>query len=489
MCKILALLLAQEEETAAADPDTVRVLLILAIQPAAKEDVEDFVSLAAVAVLYLASETLRTRLILDNQVPLLMDVFYHSHMGVNMAAIDDEDLVAQINQLRSSLLSTLADVSGNDSFAAAYPLSHDVPQTLLGWMRGNNLALQAAACLALGNMSRSDAASIALVEDCRAHEVLVKLLSNRDVIDSQLLHAACSFLKNLAIPASNKPQLKDLLFPQCVPKLYSLDASPQVQHAAVSLTRVLLLNCPANVRQFCNPSEPSSSAKSDEHGQTSASSIIALYGRSDAEPTRLEAARCVVAICRVLHSTPVSDIFPEAMVVGTGPSSRPDEETRRATFYAGHEVQEPLRFLITQDKWPSLRSEAWFVLALMSRSTDGARVVASLLDDPAAQAVLKRTITGHKAESQEDADGLGVAADATAQLTSAASSLQLEPQQVDTDKKASMARVNAENALVLCTELVKLGEGTLAPDKVTVLQALVRDGTGRLVADRAQSQD
>lgn len=516
VCKILALLVAQDGEAAAADPATVRVLLALADQPAAKDDVEDFVGLASVAVAYLASEALQSRLIADDQVSLLMSVFHHAHLGLDTDAIDDEDLVAQVQQLRSSLLSTLADVSGNDSFALAYPLTHDVPQTLLEWVRGNNLLLQSAACLALGNISRSDAASIALVEGYRAHEPLVKLVSDADLTDSQLLHAACSFLRNLAIPLVNKPRLKDLLLPQGVPRLYALDAVPQLQFAAASLTRLLLLNCPANVWQICTPLERQdktpSSATSDAHEHTSASSIIALYGRSDAEPIQLEAARCVAAICRALHSTPASDKLPEASsVVGTEPSPPPpppprysDEERQRQAFYAAHAVQKPLKFLITQDKWPSLKSEAWFVLALMSRSNDGARLVLSLLvDDAVVQASLKQTIMGgHSSEEEEEEDVKNQddaveqqqgeqtswsVADSVAQGTFAAPDLRLEPRSMDTEQKAKMARVDAENALILCTELVKRGHDTITAEMLVLLQDLVREGARRAVADRAHA--
>ncbi|KAG6080431.1 hypothetical protein E4U15_003307 [Claviceps sp. LM218 group G6] len=514
VCKILALLVTQDGEAAAADPTIVGVLLTLADQPEAKEDVDDFVSLAAVALAYLASEALQHRLIADDQVMLLLAVFYHAHVGIDYEAIDDEDLVAQVKQLRSSLLSALADVSGNDSFARTYSLSNGVPQTLLDWLRGGNdneskknLFLQSAACLALGNVSRSDAASIALVQDYRAHEPLVKLISDPDVTDSQFLHAACSFLKNLAIPLGNKSQLADLLLPQCVPRLYSLDTVPQLQFAAVSLTRLLLLNCTANVWQICTPPLknkketcsspcPASSAKSDDHDndtQTSANSIIALYGRSDAEPTRLEAARCVAAICRALHSMPVSENLSPVSVSATESLSSPllpqshhsPGERQRQAFYATHSVQQPLRFLITQNKWPSLKSEAWFVLALMSRSDDGARIVLSLLlDDAAAEASLREAITGTEeteeteTEETEEKEGETLSvANSIAQVGSAASSLRLEPRQVNAEQKARMTVVDAENALILCTELAKRAEGTLPAEKLELLQKWVRDGT------------
>ncbi|KAG5932114.1 hypothetical protein E4U53_001472 [Claviceps sorghi] len=512
VCKILALLVAQEGEAAAADSDTVRVLLTLASQPAAKEDVEDFISLAAVAVAYLASEALQSSLIADNQVSLLMDAFHHAYVGLDTDAIDDEELFTQVKQLRSSLLSTLADVSGNDVFALTYPLAHDVPQTLLDWVRGNNPFLQSAACLALGNISRSDAASIALMESYRVQDPLLKLISDAEATGSQLLHAACSFLKNLAIPVANKPQLKDLLLPQALPRLYTFDTVPQLQFAAASLTRLLLLNCPANVWQICTPvgkqKKTPSSATSDASEQTGASSIIALYGRSDAEPIRLEAARCVAAICRALHSSPVFGNAPEASVVDTESSPRCSQEERRRAFYAAHAVQKPLGFLITQDKWPSLKSEAWFVLALMSRSNDGARLVLSLLADNApVRASLQQTMKGGQAvedevededkeSNQDDAveqqqgqqqgeQPSSSVANSPAQGSFAASDLRLEPRQMDKEQKAKMARVDAENALILCTELVKRGEDTVTAEMLVLLQELVRDGARRAVTDGA----
>ncbi|KAK2602017.1 hypothetical protein QQS21_004443 [Conoideocrella luteorostrata] len=489
ICKTLGLLVSQEGEAAVADPATVSVLLQLANQPAAKEDVEDFITVLGVAVAYLASEDFQSRLISDNQVPLFMDAFYHIHVQFG-PKLEDEDAIAQLKQLRTSLLSTFADISGNDIFPRTYPLSETVPQSLLAWMRINNSSLRAAACLALGNISRSDEASVALVETYQAHEPLTKLLSDPAVTDTQFLHAACSFLKNLAIPTGNKPQLKDLLEPRCIPRLYSLDTLPQIQFAAVSLTRLLLLSCPLNVQQVCaSPVDANSPAvQSQPSGQqTTANGIISLFGRTDAEPTRLEAARCVASICRVLHAAPASETLPKAYVSATAIASLPDDEKSRSNFYAEHSVEKPLRFLIMQDKWPALRSEAWFVFALMSRSKDGAGVVLSVLDDKAAEAILTETITWRKLKKEGIAatNEQHMVSDSTEELTTGTSSLQLEPQQVNPQQKASMAKVDAENALILCTELVKMVAHELAPEKLAMLQALVRDGTQRVVTDRA----
>jgi len=62
--------------------------------------------------------------------------------------------------------------------------------------------------------------------------------------------------------------------------------------------------------------------------------------------------------------------------------------------------------------------------------------------------------------------------------------LALEPQQVDPKQKANMAKVDRENCLVLCTEVVKNGE-TLESEQVGRLRSLIRQGT-ELLGERAE---
>lgn len=507
-CKILALIVSQEGEAAVADPSTVGVLLDVATNSPAKEDLDDFISLVSVAVAYLADEGLQSRLITENRVGLFVEAFYRAHAGFEVSQTEDVDAATQLKQLRASLLATLADLSANDVFSSHYPLSSPVPQSFLAWIRGAHPLLQSAACLALGNLSRSDEASIALVERDSVHAHLIKLLSNPAVSDPQLLHSALSFLKNLAIPIQNKVPLGDLLDPSCVPRIYPLDTLPQVQFAAMSLTRLLLINCPANVRRVCTPS--SADPSSPNHERTTVTSIADLFDRSDAEPTRLEASRSIAALCRVLHSTALSDVLPEWYEANFVSDSQPDEpvpsvqdqqadydqtgdEKRRGLFYKKHDLNKALAFLITQQKWPTLRSEAWFVFALMSRSRDGAAVIITVFQVHGTLGALMEAITGRKAsESPPGADNQIVEAPGAKQadeaVTSmAAAGLQLEPQQVDLKQQANMAKVDRENALVLCTELLRNWESELPPLRLSLLQDLVKEGTELVVAERNQA--
>lgn len=499
ICKILALLVAHDCEAANASPDTVDVLLQVANSPWKKENVEEFTSLLAVIVAYLSKENAQTRLVASPNFNLFLAAFEHAQ-GFDIHAVqsEDPDTAAQLTQLRIALLNMLADLSANEAFATYHPLTSATVQTLLAWLSGSNAS---AACLALGNLSRSDEVSSGLVQTYGAHRPLVALLSNSATTDSQVLHGAMSFLKNLAIPNHNKSLLGELLSPGCVPRIFIMDTMPQVHFAAVSLTRLLLVNCPDNVKRICAPLVQQSPTA--EGLQTSVHGLLSLFNRSDAEPTRLEAARAVAALCRVLHSTPVLpvllpgwDPLKESFVYEKGTPVSPQDKgfddanllnERRELFYRQHDVSKPLGFLISQKKWPILRSEAWFVFALMSRSKDGAGVVLNVLSDTIASTSLVEAVTGQQTlpdASSPDDKNLALIAGAGGNPDQP--SVQLEPQQVDPTQKANMDRVDRENAVVLCTELLKYRGTEMSQAQHALLQDLVLQGTRHIASHSSQ---
>ncbi|KFA55876.1 hypothetical protein S40293_06931 [Stachybotrys chartarum IBT 40293] len=494
-CKILALLVAQEGEVELAHPLTVPVLLTLAATSPYNDDIEDFITLASVAMTYLAPEPSQNSLISAGHVSLFLNVYYHAHVNVAVDHIDDPDLVNQLRQLQTSLLSTLADLTASDAFFTRYPVQGPVSQTFWAWLRAPNARLQTAACLALGNYSRSDELSYALVHTHGAHIPVIELLSNPEINDAQVLHAAISFLKNLAIPANNKPSLGDLLEPSCVPRIYAFDSQPHVQFSAVSLTRLLLVNCPSNVRRICKPlsSDPSSPA----HERTNVHALVSLFERSDAEPTRLEAARSIAAICRVLHSNLAAPILPDwdpsnsslqssahasdNTLLSSVSSDYSEDSKRRDFFYKRHYLENALAFLVSQSKWPILRSEAWFVFALMCRSRDGAASVLTMFHVQAAMDSLIEAVTGRRSFQPAERQ---IEPGQSSSLLSTAGNLELEPQQVDASQKANMAKVDRENAVVLCTEILRNWGDELPPLRLGALQDLIKEGTELIAAEK-----
>jgi hypothetical protein len=572
ICKILALLISQEPETRIGSPATPRVLLSIATDREHAVEAEDFSALTSVALAYLTHEAFQTSNLAS--VPLLLDAFSMSHTAFDPSDTDDPDAAAQLKQVRSAFVPVLADISALPGFVPtpaqgadqSQLLQHPVLRTLKGWLRGppEHATLQSAACLALGNVARSDATCEALVGGGAIHEPLIELLARctggetgsatttASPPNPQLTHAVISFLKNLAIPAANKPALGPLLEPGLLPKLWSTwgDTQPQSQFAAVSLGRLLLVGCPPNVGRLCGPlsGHDTDASGADHARRTNLHALLGLFERSDVEPTKTEVARAAANVCRILHSAPVESVlsgqWEEELPPTSSPSTANDQagdentntsatstttttedpsETRRANFYAAHSPSLPtaLSLLLTQTRFPALRSEAWFVLALISRrSNSGARLARAVLDPTGACRALVEAVTGRQDVS--DGDDLLLAAssssssagdtttveDVLSNSTGGAGAAQqgqvatvggvslgmeglglgdLQPRQVDPVARAGMARVDRENALCLVAELVRHGAGAeVEPARRAIYERLLVTGGELILNSRGE---
>lgn len=682
ICKILELLITQEPEVRNGPPATPLILLSVATNRQHPVDLEDFSGLTAVALAYLNHEVFQTYILAG--LPLLLTAFSMAYTHFDPAQATDPDDAAQLKQVRDAFVPVLADISALPDFVPGSAqggsglLQHPVFQTLQSWLHGPpaHANLQTAACLALGNLARSDATCVTLVRDAAVHLPLTSLLARCTTTaataagesavaaaaptpNAQLTHAVLGCLKNLAIPAANKPALGRLLDANMLPRLWSTwgDAQPQTQFAAVSLARLLLVGCPPNARRLCAPLSPD--PDSPAHDRSNLHVLTALFERSDAEPTKMEVARAVATVCRILHSTPVSAVLPEewppssptskrhkhehsssssshnnnnnnnsneggtifvktdhtpnfhatstpttalspAQSLQSQPSPTASQHThsstsssansnsnhappsssfaanntssssssntttntttpatagptsRRARFYAAHDLSTPLSFLVKQTRFPALRSEAWFVLALMCRSPDGAVVVQSALQSFEACRALVESITGRDmadghdlllaassspaADGQEDipsiapppgrgSDGGGGGGGATPTTTTSggtpttgpgggalapstaaatggaagnASALAalgaegpggLEPQAVDPAMQANMARIDRENGLCMVAELMRNHADDVLPLRKYIYEQLLLTGGELVLHSRAQGDN
>jgi hypothetical protein len=500
----------QQAETEVAHPQTASILFNLAINPEVATDMEAFLGLASAALAYLSHDVFQAELISSTNVSAFLAAFYTAEAQYDPNMAEDSEQANQLKDVRSVFIQVLADVSANPTFPFVYPLGSPTTATLQSWIQLRHPRLQSAACLALGNLSRSDEMSVALVKTAQVHLPVVAILKDPQMVDSQVLHSALSFLKNLAIPPQNKPALGEtgLFQANVLPRIWSLDVNPQVQFSAVSLTRLLLVNCPTNVRLICAPLSTDPLLPGNE--MTQLQRLITAFSRTDAEPTKMEAARAVAAICRVLHTTPVLPILPEWDPSEEGfiyrppkPLSPPNSQYpspgsdgsggggRRERFYRLHPlINKPLSYLISQSKFPVVRSETWFVFALMGRSRDGATVVSRVLQINEAFQALAEAVTGRSAANHQGANATTLpGGNSGAQGNQPASmamidDLGLEPQQVDPQQAANMARVDRENALVLVSELVRNWGDELPIFRRPAFQELLKEGGELLAVDR-----
>lgn len=459
------------------------------------DGVEIFLELSSTALTYLSSQQLRGGFLeTPGAISLFLKALQTAARDPSILQVDNADDQAQLKQLQLAFAETLADLSADPRFVETCPLDSHPASLLLQWVSSPayEMPLPAAACLALGNIACSDAPSIALVQKISVHKALIAILSSdSSATDAQLLHSVLSFLKNLSIPASNKAVLGDagLLDPHVLPHIWDLDSQPQVQFDAVSLARLLLVNCPTTVRRVCAPLNADS--LSSPPNRTLLCQLMDLHRKADQEPTKMETARAVANVCRVLHSDkPVgSSLLPQSPSSSLSLSSEEARSLLRNFYNTHRAIAETLVYLGLQTKFPVLRSELWFVLALMARSTEGAPVVIQIMNGwPQMVNVLVETVTGEKipGETQvlQDVSSSNppVGLDDLSAIGGALS--QLEPQQVDLAKTATMIKVNRENGLVLIAELLRQYPDELTPSARGTFNRILMAGGELVLGDR-----
>jgi len=346
---------------------------------------------------------------------------------------DEEEIVSAI---RGHLVHILSDLSASPDFGVNYTLESPLISLLRPWLLTTHSQLQVCACIMLGNLSRSDEACMTMVHQFRIHETIVALLEQSD--DTPVLHAAAGFLKNLALLAENKAALGEVGVIDTLPRLWTNEITPQLQHAGASLTRQLVSNSYTNVQLLLT--SLSDDPDSPAHERTYLSLLLSLNEKSDDLSTKIEIARTVTAVCRTLNS-PQRGIPTEEI-----------EETGHRLYALHPDIARPLATMVSQSRWPVVRSEGWFAFALMARTREGSMAVSDVVHAVEVYQPLVETITGKALVDGRDERTKGT-------ITREVGDLDEEDIPVAnegaTDQERQMRARDRDNALILVSELLK----------------------------------
>lgn len=479
---IIELLVTQPTEVELAPENTAVIFIQFAAYSTENATrLEDFVSYVNLAVAYLQHSKFQKGLIaygaLDATLTALVNSYtrFDSRPVIEGPTVPDEEEAEALQQMRSGLNQALSDVSALPEFKEAVPVVSPFSSSLRRWLSSPQLQLQVCACIMLGNLARSDAACEEFVHTCAVHKPLVTVLTNAN--DPQLLHAALGFLKNLALPSKNKEAIGDTGIYDALPRLWLLDTSQQIQFTSISLARQLLTRTWANVRRVCEAL--SQDHDSPAHMRSKLSLLIGLFDRTDLEPIKMEIARLITAVCREFNA-----------LKGR---TEEDMERLRKKFFAMHpDVGRPLGFMVSQDKWPVVRSEGWFVYALMARHPEGAQCISDLMHDVAVFQPLVHLLTGKNLvdynpilmTSSEPSSAESSSTTTPGPVTSSPLNIQT-PESLKTDAQAAeMARIDRQNALVLVSELLRNRGGEMAVMRKALFEDLLKGGANTLLANQ-----
>lgn len=402
---------------------------------------EDLTSFVNIIIIFLELERFQKLLIAQNLVPIPLLIIIRSVSpeapsisSLSVTRIDplvrDPEEEEQLSSARSALIRALSDVSATAEFERQYPIGSSLVDSLVGWLSSSIAHFQTCSCIMLGNLARSDAVCATMVQNLHLHETLASVL--KDSSDLQVLHSVLGFLRNLALPTDNKAPMGTAGIIEAVSRIWFMEFGVQLHYVTLGLIRQLLNGSMVNVQRLLSPLSPD--PESPAHEKTYFSLILSLFDKTDQMPVKLEIARITAAIWRCLNNT---DRAIEC-------------DNLNATIFklvTNHpNILAPLTLMVCQSRWPVLRSEGWFALALMARTREGTIAINNVLRRVEVFGALVEIITG-----QPIAGEVG-SSSAAAEPESGS-----EPSDpgARAEQQEEMRIRDRENAMVLINELLK----------------------------------
>ncbi|KAL2807629.1 armadillo-type protein [Aspergillus granulosus] len=417
-------LVGEQEQGINNSPDgTLSLLIALTLGKDIELELAQFNCLASCLAAYLNTARFQNICLLRRLLPDVLSLLEHSLSFGTTSSIEDAQA---ITQSRLKINQALAEISDSPLFPELYPLDSDLTQKLKSWLTSTDPELQICACVMLGNLARSDEVCIVMVRDLKIHEELIAVL-NSDARGA-VLHSALGFLKNLAIASDNRQNLVEAGIIPAISRLWGYETIPQVQLAATSIARQLIISSVENIRRLLQPaSTTQESGNSDSTSgtqQTYISLLLALFTKADSTPIKIEVGRIVASLCRTLI-----------------PKSKSTEKEDGADalldhLLSGHnDIGSPLGAMVTQTQWPVVRSEGWFALALMASTKAGAETVVSCLRGIDGFALIEKTLG---AEAEKDTEKVQWRKDQDNIVVLVQELLRNEPETLDASWKSAL---------------------------------------------------
>ncbi|PLB36983.1 putative GTP binding protein [Aspergillus candidus] len=360
---------------------TISLLTALALDTTATAKPMHFACLVNCLMAYLENARFQEACISKHMVPDLLSILQRS-ITIRTDASDED--IQTLAQLQLKINQTLSEVSASPSFTTVYPLDSTLTKTLASWLSTADDQLQICSCVMLGNLARSDEACEKIVRDLQIHQKLIDILKS-DARGS-VLHSSLGFLKNLAIAGDNKLRLGEAGIVPAISRLWAYDTVPQVQFAAISLTRQLLISSKENISRVL-ATVPSDEASSDP-SHTYLSLLLSAFEKTDSTPIKIEVGRIIASLCR-------------SILTASRDQDAPTDDLHERLFGPHERVSLPLGAMVTQTQWPVVRSEGWFALALMASRKPGAGAVIHCMETMDLFPILEETVNSGVSGSTE----------------------------------------------------------------------------------------
>ena len=345
---------------------------------------------------------------------------------------------SELYRSRTAVIQTLAEISSLPQFIAKYStLDSSLLDDLKRWLSAPQRQLQQCSCIVLGNLACSDETCCNMVSYSGITRRLFSTIQSSS--DSQVVHAALGYLRNLALPEANKDVLGAGGALEILHRFWTSDPLPQVLHLAAGVVRQLVNGSLPNVRKLLN--SLSSDKDSPAFSRTYLSLMLSTYERSDEISVKTEIARVITAVLRCIHGQQTIQPAREELLF------------RLYTLHPG--LGRPLAGMVTQSQFSVIRSEGWFGFALVARSEQGRQLMSSVVTDITVFGALEKAIKSQSQELRAETTSLSASP-----LSTYASPVSPGPQGgASAQQQQEMRSKDRQNAMILVNELLRHGVG------------------------------
>ena len=319
---------------------------------------------------------------MDGQFPSLMTFFRKSFPDKNGICLSDpvEGDVEMLKDARKSLIEAFGELALMPN--EVKNIESDI-STIVTWLAASEPQVLICACLVLGNLIYShNHITHELMSRHKMGSLLAECIKNTR--DQEVLSSAFDLLQNLAVDPIVREQLGEQGILHALAHCWSFQtAGAQVSAKALNHTRQLLRGCLPNVHVFLQK-------EADVTKGFLVDELLLASTRTKDPISSMEMSRIIAEIWRCVCKGQQEGANNDgqlqlANLVG--------EELQRLLQRKGNHILELVYQLASSDN-ESLTSEAWLVMALISFTDEGARLVYSKLcgNDEATSSLLRETL-------------------------------------------------------------------------------------------------
>ena len=317
--------------------------------------------------------------------------------------------VEDFEDLQTSLLAAMRDLSSTPTFWEKYPFEHQMTTLWLSWLESGNSHLQLISCCFLSNMARAKVSWAERMLGAETKPLYTKLVElSLEDMGTRISLAALEFLLQLARPKSNRTIICTFEFLDKLSRIWTVKATTpggvvRAQYASVAVLIGLISDCLSAALCLTELSEHATGRHSNY-----LSALLTCFEQISDNKVKIEIAKVIMLLCRHMIQVHKDSENPDSNRTDSSTNSYKDL-LRSNCFSIGHVFLSPVAMVISQTENPGLQAQGFFALVIVARQDGGLDLVRELVQqstvlESLAKAIAEKPVGSAATSPSADAD-------------------------------------------------------------------------------------